>query len=148
MRGGGTSRKSAIPPADDEAPGDYLRFVCFQLVEGQRSRLGLFQALDDARDSDVAPDWALALIRDCELWFIDNLGTPDRFSRGSWRGRGQPALSWFKSGATDHIAKMYELKTGLEACGIHVDVLRTRDPGHILYEDRWQVAAEPGRRRF
>ena len=126
----------------------YVRFVCFRLVEGQRSRLGLFQALDDARDSETAPDWALALIRDSDLWFEKNLNTPTRFDRGSWRGRGQPALSWFKAAATTHIAKMFQLKTALEACGVHVEVVRTRDPGFILYEDEWQIAAEPGRRRF
>ncbi len=37
----------------------YVRFVCFKLVYGQRQRLGLFQALDDGRDSSVAADWAL-----------------------------------------------------------------------------------------
>jgi hypothetical protein len=31
---------------------------------------------------------------------------------------------------------------------VHVEVLRTRDPGFILYEDDHQIAAEPGHRRF
>jgi hypothetical protein len=126
----------------------YIRFVCFRQMDGQRSRLGLFQALDDARDSDIAPDWALEQLRDLQLWFNDNLEAPDRFSRGSRRGGDQRTLSWFKAGADQHIRKMFEMKAALEACGVHVEVLRTRDPGHILYEDERQIAAEPGHRRF
>jgi hypothetical protein len=131
----------------DDAPS-YIRFVCFRLVDGQKSRLGVFQALDDARDSDLAPDWALGQLRDLRLWFNDNLDAPGRFSRGTRRGDGQQALSWFKGGAVEHIRKMFALKAALQACGIHVEVIRTRDPGHILYEDRFQVAAEPQHRRF
>jgi hypothetical protein len=126
----------------------YVRFVCFKLVEGQRSKLGLFHALDDARDSEIAPDWALEQLRDIRLWFNDNLEAPDRFNRGSRRGGDQNALSWFKAEAEEHIKRMFELKGALEACGVHVEVLRTKDPGHILYEDAHQIAAEPGHRRF
>jgi hypothetical protein len=43
---------------------------------------------------------------------------------------------------------MFRLKQALEACGIHVEVLTTRDPGHILFEDDYQVAAEPLHNRF
>ena len=83
---------------------DYVRFVCFRMVDGQRSRLGLFHALDDARDSDLAPDWALEQLRDLRLWFNDNLEAPDRFDRGSRRGGDQQALSWFKTGADDSVS--------------------------------------------
>lgn len=131
-----------------EAETTYLRFVCFKLMDGQRSRLGLFHALDDARDSELSPDWALERLRDLRLWFNDNLEAPDRFDRGSRRGGDQQALSWFKSGADEHISRMFEMKAALEACGIHVEVLRTRDPGHVLYEDACQVTAEPGHRRY
>ena len=36
----------------------------------------------------------------------------------------------------------------LEACGVHVDILTTRDPGHIVWQDQHQVVAEPGPRTF
>ncbi len=126
----------------------YVRFVCFQSVQGQRQRLGLFQALDEARGSNLAPDWALKEIGVGYGWFKQNLAVPDRFERGGWKGLGQPGLSWFKSSARDHIKMMHQLKLALEACGVHVDVLTTRDPGVIIYEDRHQIVAEPGNRRF
>ena len=126
----------------------YVRFVCFQTLAGQRSRLGLFQALNEAQGSDHAPDWALAALAEIQHWFGKNLAVPTRFERGRWRRPGQPALSWFKTTANEHIRRMQELKTALEACGVHVEVLNTREPGVIIYEDEFQITAEPGADRF
>lgn len=126
----------------------YVRFVCFRLVQNQRQRLGLFQALDEARDCDFAPSWALRQIGEVSGWFNGNLAVPGQFSRGGWKGRGQPGLSWFKPVATEHVKQMHQLKVALEACGVHVEILTTRDPGHVIWEDEHQVVAEPGARRF
>lgn len=38
----------------------YVRFVCFQSIGRQRSRLGLFKAIGEAVESDHAPGWAIA----------------------------------------------------------------------------------------
>jgi hypothetical protein len=133
-------------PPDDRPV--YVRFVCFQLVSGQRTRLGLFQALDEARMSDHAADWALAELRETVDWFNEELAAPKRFSRDSWNGGDQPTLSWFKASAEEHIKQMYRLKTALENCGVHVEVLTTREPGCVLYEDEHQIAAEPLDGRF
>ena len=126
----------------------YVRFVCFQKVESQRQRLGLFQALDHARECDFAPSWALKELGEISGWFKQNLAVPGQFSRGGWKGRGQPGLSWFKPAAKEHIRQMHRLKLALDACGVHVDILTTRDPGEIIWQDQNQVVAEPGARRF
>jgi hypothetical protein len=126
----------------------FVRFVCFETVEGQRTRLGLFQAIKLAEDNDSAPGWALAAIHELANWFDANLATPSHFERGGWKRPGQPALSWFKPQAVEHIRRMYELKTALEECGVHVDVLTTRDPGVIIWQDKDQLVAEPKGSRF
>ena len=137
---------SAPEPA---GPAVFIRFVCFQQVGGQRSRMGLFQARDVAIGCDFAPDWAMALVRETFEWFGDNLARPTHYDQpGPRRGGGQDALCWYKAEATEHIARMFDMKAALEACGIHVDVLRTRDPGRVVYEDAHQVAALPEHRRF
>jgi hypothetical protein len=135
--------------------GAYVRFVCFQTVKRQKNRLGVFQAMHLAEEDEEAPDWALREIRDLEIWFTNKLATPGRFvTRGDrYRNRwnkddAQTGLSWFKPEATDHIARMHRLKAALEACGMHVEVLTTRDPGKVVWEDEHQVVAEPGGRRF
>lgn len=43
---------------------------------------------------------------------------------------------------------MHALKIALEACGFHVEVLTTRDPGLIVRQDEHQVVAEPHGRSF
>lgn len=63
------------------------------------------------------------------------------------QGFGQPGLSWFKPSAAEHIRRMYALKVALEACGIDVEVLTTRDTGLIVRQDEHQIIAVwPGQR--
>ena len=126
----------------------YIRFVCFRMVESQRQRLGLFQALDAARDCDFAPSWALRQIGEIGVWFDEKLAVPGQFLHGGWKARGQPGLSWFKPVATEHIKQMHQLKLALEACGVHVEILRTTRPGRIIWQDEHQLVAEPGAKRF
>ena len=123
----------------------YVRFVCYRLVEGQRQRLGLFQALEEAKECDFAPPWALTMIGETYGWFKRNLAVPSRFKN---RGHGRPGLSWFKPVAVEHIKKMHELKLAVEECGVHVEMLTTRDPGPVIWEDRFQLVADPGNRKF
>ncbi len=70
-----------------------------------------------------------------------------RCCRSYWHG-GKPhakkvALSWFKDTATVQIAKMHELAQILQDHGIEVDVLRVVRPGYVVYEDQFQITAEP-----
>lgn len=135
--------------------GTYVRFVCFQTVERQRNRMGVFQAITLAQEADNAPDWALRELGDLDDWFARKLARPEVFVKGGDRYRSrraqadsQTGLSWFKPTATAHIARMHRLKAALEACGVHVEVLTTRDPGEIVWQDAHQVVAQPGGRRF
>ena len=107
----------------------YVRFVCFQKIGRQRSRLGLFAAIDEAVESEHTESWAIREARQQSAWFNANLAIPQQFSFGGHKGYGQPGLSWFKPGATEHIQRMHRLKAALEACGMHVEIVTTRDPG-------------------
>jgi len=52
-------------------------------------------------------------------------------------------VCWFKPSATNHIAKVREISFILEENGVLVRVLKTHKPGYIVYEDHYQVVAEP-----
>jgi hypothetical protein len=132
----------------DKRNRTYIRFVCYQVIASQRQRLGLFQAIDAARSADDSPAWAVKQIGETYGWFQKNLAVPKQFSQGGWHGHGQPGLSWFKPVATQHIFQMHQMKLALEACGVHVDILTTRDPGQIVWQDEHQIVAEPGTRKF
>ena len=125
----------------------YIRFVCFRLVEGQRQRLGVFQALDEAKDCDFAPAWALRQIDESYVWFRENLAVPSHFEK-TWGGQGRPGLSWFKPVAIEHIKQMHQLKLAVEECGLHVEILTTRDPGSVIWQDEHQLVADPGNKKF
>jgi hypothetical protein len=43
---------------------------------------------------------------------------------------------------------MHELKAALEECGVHVEVLTTRDLGSVVWQDQHQVLAAPKGRKF
>lgn len=126
----------------------YIRFVCFQSIGRQRSRLGLFKAIDEAVESEHAPGWAIVEARELADWFNAYLAIPKAFSAGGHKGFGQPGLSWFKPTAAEHIQRMHRLKRALEACGVHVEVLTTRDAGLVVWQDQHQLVAEPRGRKF
>jgi hypothetical protein len=52
-------------------------------------------------------------------------------------------VCWFKASATEHIAKVREMACILELNGVYVRVIQTRKPGYVVYEDGYQVVAEP-----
>ena len=121
----------------------FVRFVVKFLDPDSGRRQGLFQAAWKLRDSGRlnAADWRrLERIRD---WFNENLEKPARLSLSARPNRKAQAISWFKSTAAEHIDKMRQLQRVLETHGIAVEMIRTRRPGYVLYEDDFQVAAYP-----
>jgi hypothetical protein len=76
-------------------------------------------------------------------WFRKNLKKPRSFTRSSKPHAKKVALSWFKDTALEHIAKMHEVAHILRSHGVDVEILRAERPGYVVYEDQYQVAAEP-----
>jgi hypothetical protein len=76
-------------------------------------------------------------------WFADNLEKPDKFNRSKRNSAQDKAISWYKDTAIEHINKMHEIKDVLKAHGISVNILKTKKPGYIIYEDKYQICAEP-----
>ena len=121
----------------------YLRFVIHKNDEGSGRRQGLFQALADLEHRSVLLPHEQAAYDEVYEWFKKNLKKPRSFTRSSKPHAKKVSLSWFKDSANEHIAKMYVLRQILEAHGISVDVIRTSKPGYVVYDDQFQVAAEP-----
>ena len=81
-------------------------------------------------------------------WLGDNLEKPTRFNRTKSKGyyrRATKGMSWFKPTATDHISRMHALAAILRNHGHQVSLMKTRSPGYVVYEDDYQVVAEPFR---
>jgi len=82
-------------------------------------------------------------LNELRAWFSDNLERPTSFGRDTLR----LGICWFKIHATSHIARIWEMVRILERNGIYVKKIKTAKPGYVIYEDEWQLVAEPFRKR-
>lgn len=53
------------------------------------------------------------------------------------------ALSWFKDSAHAHLERVRRLVALLESCGVVAEMITTERPGYVVYEDDFQMVAEP-----
>lgn len=123
----------------------FVRFVIHKNDCDSGRRQGLFQAMSELEDSGTLLEHEQQQYDAIYEWFRHNLHKPHSFSRSSKPHAKNVALSWYKDAAVEHIAKMHAMAQILEAHGIAVDVLHAVRPGYIVYEDKYQIAAEPFR---
>lgn len=79
-------------------------------------------------------------------WFNDFLPIPRKLSKSSKLYAENKATSWFKDSANSCINKARYLAKILESNGFQTEMLVSRSPGYIVYEDDWQVAVLPFRK--
>lgn len=123
----------------------YLRFVVADIDEDSERDLGIFQAVATLRSEDKLhshEEEQHDLIRE---WFDDHLEKPTRFtaSRPPFYRKKNRAISWFKDTAHEHLARVRGLVVILEHHCISVRMLKTNRVGYIVYEDEFQIVAEP-----
>lgn len=121
----------------------FVRFVIHKNDEDSGRRQGIFQAISDLEYEGALLEHEQMQYDEIYEWFRHNLRKPRSLSRSAKPHAKNVALSWYKDTAVEHLAKMHALSQILDAHGIVVDVLRTNRPGYIVYEDHFQVAAEP-----
>ncbi|MDM1020643.1 hypothetical protein [Acinetobacter thutiue] len=121
----------------------YIRFVIHTRDEDSNKRQGLFQAMTDLEESGKLYDYEQVHYDEIYDWFRKNLKKPKSFTRSSKPHAKNVALSWFKDTADEHIVKMHEVAYLLRAHGIDVEMLSTERPGYVVYEDQFQIVAEP-----
>lgn len=93
-----------------------------------RSAGALFATLDLLREEQDELDEI------CN-WFNRHLKVP--------RIRVPQAIFWFKPDARACLDRAWQLAWCLRRHQVHVDLIRTRRPGRVVYEDHQQVAAIP-----
>ncbi|SNS27544.1 hypothetical protein SAMN05421770_101300 [Granulicella rosea] len=123
----------------------YVRFVVPELDSESEREQGIFQAIVRLHeDGDLSPEERerLEVLRD---WFNNWLDKPARFtaSKPPYYRKQQRAISWFKDSAKAHIAVVFEMVAILRHHGIHVTMLKAERVGYVVYEDDYQIVAEP-----
>ncbi|MBB3275016.1 MULTISPECIES: hypothetical protein [unclassified Pseudoxanthomonas] len=116
-----------------------IRFATLAMDRDSGYASGILVASTTLRDEgDLTSDEHLEL-REALSWFNEELFVPKVLERPEHRR----AISWFKPAAEDAIRRMWHLKYLLDRHGHHVEVLRTSEPGSVVYEDDWQLIAKP-----
>jgi hypothetical protein len=121
---------------------EYIRFVVGRKDEDSHVEQGIFQA------AALALEWRNITGSDADelnalrAWFSDNLQKPTSFGRETHR----LGICWFKTAASKHISRIWEMVHILERNGIYIKQIRTDKPGYVIYEDEWQLVAEPFRK--
>lgn len=122
----------------------FLRFIGTEidLRTGQPS--GLMTLAYELRDSVKINLADAAQLQAHLAWIQQTIPIPTRFARRR-NGYHKEAhgLSWVKADSGEFVRHLHAIADILARCDISVDVVRTARPGYIVYEDDWQVVAEP-----
>ena len=121
----------------------FVRFVVNEIDPDSGVRQGLYQAVSRLRDSAEISAADCDLLDEINEWFSKNLEKPTQLSI-SRRPHGKAqAISWFKASAAAHIQRMRQFASVLKSHDIAVEMITSRRPGYIVYEDEFQIAAYP-----
>ena len=123
----------------------YIRFVVPDIHRSSQKELGVFHAVLRLREEGKLDAHEEELHDSTRRWFNEHLERPTRFtaSRPPHYRKPNKAISWFKDTATAHISRIRDLVAILENRGIAVQMLKTDRVGYVVYEDEFQIVAEP-----
>src|SRR5580693_3710665 len=123
----------------------YLRFVVADVHENSVRELGVFHAIGRLRDDEKLDAHEKVLHDSIVQWFDEHLEKPTRFtaSKPPYYRKKNVAISWFKDTAHEHVTRVRELVVILEHHGISVRMLKANRVGYIVYEDEFQIVAQP-----
>lgn len=117
----------------------YLRFQGKMPNKTSASKLGIFQLAFALRDKEELPEYAQTQLQRHLSWLKMHLKSP-AILREDEHHR---AVAWFHPRADEPLKRIWAIKAILEDAGYHIDLIKTDEPGDIIYEDGWQVIAKP-----
>jgi hypothetical protein len=121
---------------------EYIRFAIDLKDEESNVGLGIFHAAGRAVRLGYVTGADADELWEIRVWFSNNLGRPTSFGRDTLH----LGICWFKTGAEEYISRIWEMVRILERNGVYVKKIRTDRPGYLVYEDEWQIVAEPFRK--
>jgi hypothetical protein len=123
----------------------YLRFVVPKIDEDSGRELGVFHAMRNLREQGKLSQHEEDEHDSIRKWFNANLERPTRFtaSKPPFYRKKSKAISWFKDTAHEHLAKARSLAAILRNHGVQVRMVKSERVGYIVYEDEFQIVAEP-----
>jgi hypothetical protein len=116
----------------------FIRFVVGYDGEHHRFLTGIITEARLLRDRGGLSQEEASWLEEMYEWFNTNLPCP-AYSSGLFP---RDASAWFRDDAGEPVKKMWEIVSLLEEHGIPVRMLRSRNPGKIVYQDAYQILVE------
>jgi hypothetical protein len=123
-----------------------VHVVRWRGTEPSRSGLlsGVFAHVNSLFLHGLLSDEDVAFRETHNAWYHQHVPVPTEVDPTVYdRALNPGAVSWFRSTATDCIARVAGCLAILDGHGIPWERVRTTDPGLVLYEDELQVVARP-----
>lgn len=120
-------------------PNLLIRFIAPAIDSDSRVREGVFMAAYRLRDEGDLASYERDQLRSHLEWFEEHLPVPPPLRER----RNRRAVSWFKCDSKESISRIWALVHMLEEHGVMIDKITTERPGHVTYEDKFQVVAMP-----
>jgi hypothetical protein len=119
-----------------------MKFIRFQGVEPNLktpSKRGIFQLAYQLKHSPETSRNNDRELRQNLDWLETHLCAPKILDKPEH----YRAICWFKDSAHEPLKRIWALKYLLKEYGFWVDQIKSENPGRIIYQDGWQVAAKP-----
>jgi hypothetical protein len=122
----------------------FLRFESAQVDERTGQPTGLLTHAYRLLRSDALTSAEADELRALIDWIERNVPVPARFARKrNVSHKETHGIAWAKGNAVELVAAMRAIAGIAARHDLHVDVVKTDRPGYVVYEDSWQVVAEP-----
>lgn len=119
----------------------YLRFISPWPSDMRNVDYGIFQAVFKWRDEGLLPGYLLDELLSELSWFKTYLPSPDE-NCFVYAGH-HIGICWFHTHAKVMIRRARNMAAIMAEGDIWITESRTRDPGHVIYSDDYQVIAKP-----
>ena len=116
----------------------FVRFVVGAEGQFHKELTGIFAETRFLREQGVLTAEEDARLEALYEWFEDQVPVPPFSTRRFPRG----AVAWFKDDADGPVTKMWDIVALLREHGVEVRLLRSTNPGRVVYEDRVQVLVD------
>ena len=116
----------------------FVRFVVGSDGQYHKELNGIFVEARLLRERGVLTVEEDARLEELYGWFEEQVPMPP-FSAGRFP---RDAVAWFKDDAGEPVTRMWDIVALLREHGVEVRLLRSTNPGRVVYDDQVQVLVE------
>jgi hypothetical protein len=117
----------------------YIRFESKKINKHSNSPEGVFYSIWSLIDKDEMSSHELKVVSQCFDWLGMHFKAPACLSNPE----NSRAICWLKESAVEPMKRIWPIVQILEEHGVHIEKVTSNDPGIIVFENGWQVAAKP-----